>query len=215
MVRAADGEGSVGAVAFGAPPGLAWSPLGGPETFDAVDVGYVIAPADVALWEPSVEVAARSPGTVAAIVVTPEAEAAMHQVDRAMAWAGRGLEGDRYFDERGTFSNAHGRGYDLTLIEAEVLDSLNLPAGRLTPEEARRNIVTRGIDLHALVGEHFRVGDVECFGQRPCEPCAHLERLTAATGKPGTLRALIHKGGLRADVLSDGEIRVGDEIAPR
>jgi MOSC domain-containing protein YiiM len=215
MVRAADGEGCVGAVAFGAPPGLAWSPLGGPETFDAVEAGYVIAPADVALWGPAVDVAARSPGTVEAIVIAPEAEVAMHQVDRAVARAGRGLEGDRYFDERGTFSNVHGRGYDLTLIEAEALDTLDLASGRLTPEQARRNIVTRGIGLNALVGERFRVGDVECFAQRLCEPCAHLERLTAATGRPGTLRALIHKGGLRADVLNDGEIRVGDEIAPQ
>jgi len=215
MVRAADGEGCVGAVAFGAPPGLAWSPLGGPERFDAVEAGYVIAPADVALWGPAVDVAARSPGTVEAIVIAPEAEVAMHQVDRAVARAGRGLEGDRYFDERGTFSNVHGRGYDLTLIEAEALDTLDLPSGRLTPEQARRNIVTRGIGLNALVGERFRVGDVECFAQRLCEPCAHLERLTAATGRPGTLRALIHKGGLRADVLNDGEIRVGDEIAPQ
>jgi len=215
MVRAADGEGCVGAVAFGAPPGLAWSPLVGPETFEAVEAGYVIAPADVALWGPAVDVAARSPGTVEAIVIAPEAEVAMHQVDRAVARAGRGLEGDRYFDERGTFSNVHGRGYDLTLIEAEALDTLDLASGRLTPEQARRNIVTRGIGLNALVGERFRVGDVECFAQRLCEPCAHLERLTAATGRPGTLRALIHKGGLRADVLNDGEIRVGDEIAPQ
>ena len=57
----------------------------------------------------------------------------MHQVDRAMARAGRGLEGDRYFDQRGTFSNAHGRGYDLTLIEAEVLDTLDLPSGSPRP----------------------------------------------------------------------------------
>ena len=185
MVRAADGEGCVGAVAFGAPPGLAWNPLGGPETFDAVDVGYVIAPADVALWEPSVDVAARSPGTVEAIVVAPEAEAAMHQVDRAVARAGRGLEGDRYFDERGTFSNAHGRGYDLTLIEAEVLDSLDLPAGRLTPEEARRNIVTRGIDLNALVGERFRVGDVECFGAAAVRAVRALGALDGRDGEAG------------------------------
>jgi hypothetical protein len=215
LLRAGDGDGCVGAVAFGAPPGLAWSPLAGPEPFEAVEAGYMICPADVALWESSVEVAVRGPGTVEAIVVAPEAEAALHRIDRAVARAGRGLEGDRYFDERGTFSNAYGRGHDLTLIEAEALDGLDLPAGRLTPEEARRNIVTRGIDLNALVGAHFRVGEVECFGQRLCEPCAHLERLTAATGKPGTLRALIHRGGLRADVLSDGEIRVGDEIAPR
>jgi hypothetical protein len=205
MVRAADGDGHVGAVAFGAPPGLAWSPLGGPETFDAVDAGHLIAPADVALWAPTSEPGARGPGTVEAIVVAPDAAAAMQHVDRAVARAGRGLDGDRYFDERGTFSNVHGRGYDLTLVDAEVLDELDL-----SPEDARRNVVTRGIDLNALVGERFQVGDVACFGARLCEPCAHLERLT-----PGTLRPLIHKGGLRADVLSDGEIRVGDQIAPR
>lgn len=215
MVRAADGEGRIGVVAFGAPPGVAWSPLGGPETFDAVELGYMIAPADVALWAPSAAAASPGAGTVEAIVVAPEAEASTVQVDRAMARAGRGLEGDRYFDQRGTFSNAYGRGHDLTLIEAEVLDSVELPAGRLAPEDARRNLVTRGIDLNALVGKPFRVGDVECFGQRLCEPCAHLERLTAAAGKSGTLPALIHKGGLRADVLSDGAIRVGDEIAAR
>jgi MOSC domain-containing protein YiiM len=208
MLRAADGQGVVGAVAFGAPPGLAFSPLGGPEPFEAVELGYLVAPADVALGESSVG-ARRGPGTVEAIVVAPEAEAAMHQIERAVAVAGRGLEGDRYFDERGTFSNPHGRGYDLTLIEAEVLDGLDLPAGRLAPEDARRNIVTRGIDLNALVGEHFRVGDVECLGQRLCEPCAHLERLNDGAG---ILRPLVHRGGLRADILGDGTIRVGDQV---
>jgi MOSC domain-containing protein YiiM len=215
MLRSAEGEGCIGAVAFGAPPGLAWSPLGGPEAFDAVQLGYLIAPADVTLWAPSSSAAPRGVGKVEAVVVAPEAEAMMVRVDRALARAGCGLEGDRYFDQRGTFSNAQARGHDLTLIEAEVLDSLELPAGRLAPEEARRNVVTRGIDLNALVGERFTIGDVECFGQRLCEPCAHLERLTAQAGKSGTLRALIHKGGLRADVLSDGEIRVGDEVVAR
>ncbi len=214
MLRAAEGDGLVAAVAFGAPPGLVWSPLEGPERFDAVAEGYVIGPADVALWSAPRAASAGRAGTVQAIVIAPEAEAPMHRVRRAVTRAGRGLEGDRYFDQRGTFSNAYGRGHDLTLIQVEVLEGLGLPGGRLAPEEARRNVVTRGIDLNALVGQHFRVGEVECFGQRLCEPCAHLERLTAATGKPGTLRALIHKGGLRADVRSDGEISVGDEIAP-
>jgi hypothetical protein len=213
LVRAADGDGHVGAVAFGAPPGLAWHPLGGPETFAAVELGYVVAPADVALWAPSERHDARAAGSVEAIVVAPDAEAAMVAVDRAAARAGRGLEGDRYWAARGTFTNAHARGHDLTLIEAEVLDALTLPGGRLAPQDARRNVVTRGIDLNALVGRRFRVGEVECFGQRLCEPCAHLERLTAGAGKPGVLRALIHRGGLRADVLADGEIRVGDAIA--
>lgn len=78
----------------------------------------------------------------------------------------------------------------------------------IAPAEARRNLVVRGVSLDGLIGKRFRVGEVECFGQRRCEPCAHLERLT----RPGVLRGLVHRGGLRADVLSDGEIRVGDRI---
>lgn len=212
LLRAADGNGEVAVVAFGSPPGIAWNPLDGAETFDAVQVGYVVAPADVALWAPAARPPGRSQGTVEAIVVAPAAEAEAVRIDSAQARAGRGLKGDRYFDGRGTFSDAYDRGHDLTLIEAEVLEQLDLPAGGLRPEDARRNIVARGIDLNALVGQRFRIGDIECFGQRLCEPCAHLERLTAAGGKPGVLRALIHKGGLRADVLSDGEIRVGHPI---
>jgi hypothetical protein len=213
LLRAAEGDGRIGAVAFGAPPGLVWKPLGGPETFEAVELGYMIAPADVALWAPPSREGARRAGTVEAIVIAAEAEGDTARVERATARAGRGLEGDRYFEQRGTFSNAHGRGHDLTLIEAEVIDELTLPEGRLAADEARRNIVTRGIDLDALVGKRFMIGEIECFGQRLCEPCAHLERLTAAAGKPGTLRALIHKGGLRADVLTDGEIGVGSAVA--
>src|SRR5215210_1397238 len=190
LLPAPDGRGEVGAVAFGSPPGLAWDPSQSEAGFEAVERGFVIAPADVALWAPPPADTARRTGTVEAVVVAPEAEAVMVRVDRAEVRSGRGLEGDRYFDGRGTFSDAHGRGHDLTLIEAEVLEDLGL-----APEGARRNVVTRGIDLNALVGERFSVGDVECFGQRLCEPCAHLERLT-----PGTLRPLIHCGGLRADV---------------
>lgn len=165
----------------------------------------MIAAADVALWAPPATAGARRAGTVEAVLIAPAAEPAMVGVERAVVRAGRGLEGDRYFDGRGTFSQAHDRGHDLTLIEADVLDALGL-----APEGARRNLVTRGIDLNALVGEHFTIGGVECFGQRLCEPCAHLERLT-----PGTLRPLIHQGGLRADVLTDGEIGSGDAIAAR
>jgi MOSC domain-containing protein YiiM len=214
LLRAADGDGRIGAVAFGPPPDLAWHPLGGPETFDAVELGYLIAPADVTLWAPTPTESSRRAGSVEAIVVAPDAEVAMVRLERATLRAGRGVEGDRYFEQRGTFTNAYGRGHDLTLIEAEVLDALRLPAGRLAAEDARRNVVTRGIDLNALVGQRFRIGDVECFGQRLCEPCAHLKRLADQAGKPGTLRALIHKGGLRADVLTDGEVRVGSPIAP-
>jgi hypothetical protein len=196
------GDGEVGAVAFGSPPGVAWNPLGTDEPFETVQRGFVIAPADVAIWDsPAIETPQRA-GVVEAIVVAADAEGPMVRVDRSIARADRGLEGDRYYEQRGTFSGTRSRGHDLTLIDAGVLDELGL-----TPEDARRNVVTRGIDLNALVGERFRVGDVECFGQRLCEPCAHLERLT-----PGTLRPMIHKGGLRADVLADGQIALGDEV---
>jgi hypothetical protein len=214
LMESDDGEGRVAGVAFGAPPGLAWHPFGGPETFADVHEGYVIAPSDVVVWTDTEAGSPRESGTVEAILVAPEAEGPLHRVDSALARAGRGLEGDRYFEHRGTFSSTHSRGHDLTLIEAEVLDTLGLPAGELAPEEARRNIVTRGIDLNALVGRSFRLGAVECFAQRLCEPCAHLERLCSDVGKPGTLRALIHKGGLRADVLADGEVRIGDAVLP-
>jgi MOSC domain-containing protein YiiM len=132
----------------------------------------------------------------------------MRLVEHATVRAGRGVQGDRYFDGRGTFSNRYATGVDLTLIEGEALDDLVLPSGRLAPEEARRNVVTRGIDLNALVATRFCVDDVACVGRRLCEPCAHLQRLT----HPDTLRGLVHRGGLRADVLSDGVIHVGDRV---
>ncbi len=130
--------------------------------------------------------------------VTPSAEAI----------AGRGLRGDRYERGAGTFSNPNGRGYDLTLVEAEALEELAAGGIQLAPAEARRNLVVRGVALDALIGRRFRVGEVECFGQRRCEPCAHLERLT----RPGVLRGLVHRGGLRADVLSGGTIGLGDPV---
>ena len=106
---------------------------------------------------------------------------------------------------------------ELDVAEVPVPDEGHpqLPAGRLAPEEARRNLVTRGIELNALVGTHFRVGDVECFGQRLCEPCAHLERLTAEAGRLARCGRSSTQAVCGADVLSDGVIRVGDDIAAR
>jgi MOSC domain-containing protein YiiM len=80
----------------------------------------------------------------------------------------------------------------------------------LLPIEARRNLLVRGIALDDLIGRRFRVGEVECYGQRRCEPCSHLEGLT----RPGVLRGLVHRGGLRADILSGCSIRSpGCEVA--
>ncbi len=153
----------------------------------------------------------RSVGEVVGIFVTEAKAGAMRSVNAATAIAGRGLEGDRYAAGAGTFTPHSNRlrGYDVTLIESEVLDRLTLPDGsRLAPEESRRNVVTGGIDLNALVGKEFRIGSVRAFGQRLCEPCLHLQRLT----RRGVVAGLVHKGGLRADLLGDGEIRVGERI---
>ena len=187
------------AVAFGSPPGLAWAPLGG--TFEEVERGFVVAPADVALWDAKRRPETRTEGRVEAIAVAPRKEAPMVTVNEARAEPGRGLQGDRYFDGAGTFSNRYANGHELTLIEAEATD---------LAVEARRNVVTRGIDLNALVGRRFTIGEVECVGRRLCEPCAHLEKLT----RPGVLRALVHIGGLRADIVAGGTIHVGDAVRP-
>jgi MOSC domain-containing protein YiiM len=97
----------------------------------------------------------------------------------------QGLRGDRYERGAGTFSNPEGRGYDLTLVEAEALEELSAKGVELAPAEARRNLVVRGIALDDLIGRRFGVGEVECLGQRRCEPCSHLERLT----RPGCCAA--------------------------
>ena len=199
---------------FGSPPGAVLSPqssalLGRAAADLPVAEGYVVAPFDPA-WSTDLARPAQR-GRVEAVAIADRAEAPMQLVTTARAMPGRGLDGDRYANGVGTFTPRSGRGvgYDLTLIEAEVLDELTLTDGhRLGYAEARRNIVSRGIDLNTLVGQRFRVGDVECVGRRLCEPCAHLERLTHG----GVLRKLIHRGGLRADILTAGNITVGAAI---
>ena len=143
-------------------------------------------------------------GSVVGLLVALHAEEPLVRTDSVKAAAGRGLEGDRYFHGRGTFSGT-GRGYQVTLVEAEALDDVDL-----SWEQARRNVVTRGIALNGLVGRPFSVGTAECIGRRLAEPCSHLERLT----RPGLLRPLVHRAGLRADILRDGEIRLGDSVVP-
>ena len=208
----ADADNAAAVLMFGTPSGVVLSPQDGSLLGRAaIDLpireGYVLCGLDPAFIAPTSPLP-KLRGTVAAIALAERAGGEMHTVDRAQALADRGLDGDRYAAKAGTFTPAMdtSRGYDLTLIEAEVIDTLTLPEGRsLGYAEARRNIVTHGIDLNALVGRRFRVGNVECRGQRLCEPCAHLERLTTK----GALRGLIHCGGLRADVLSDGEVTTG------
>lgn len=166
------------------------------------DAGWLVSQLDLHLGITHPYGFATGTGTVAALLVAADAEAPMTPVPSAAAVAGRGLEGDRYGAGRGTFSG-RGRGYELTLVAAEALEEAGV-----SWEEARRNVVTRGIDLNALAGRAFRVGSVECIGRRLAEPCAHLERLT----RPGIMRPLVHRAGLRADILTGGRIEIGDAV---
>ena len=150
-------------------------------------------------------------GTVIAIHVAPAGAAPMRSVANAQVVVGRGLEGDRYYSKLGTYSNQAGSGRDVTLIEIEAIEGLKRDYEvQLDPGQSRRNIVTRGIALNHLVEQEFCIGDVVLRGTRLCEPCAHMEKLTVK----GAMRGLIHRGGLRAEIIKGGTIRIGDRILP-
>src|SRR5688572_19415711 len=117
-------------------------------------------------------------GSVEAIYIAAHAEQLPRAVESVAAIAGKGLEGDRYFDEGGTFSdNPRSNGRDITLIEAEAVEGLGRDTGiELSQAETRRNVVTRGVALNDLVGRRFTVGEIECLGRRLCDPCSHLQK---------------------------------------
>lgn len=148
-------------------------------------------------------------GTVVSIHIASEAEGRMVAVTEARAMPGKGLEGDRYFQQTGTYSVKPGPDREVTLIEAEAVEALRRDYGvTLEPGESRRNITTRGVPLNFLVGKEFTVGPVSLRGIRLCEPCGHLEDLT----REGTRAGLVHRGGLRAQILTAGVIRAGDLV---
>ncbi len=151
-------------------------------------------------------------GTVVSIHVAKGAAESMASVPQVRAVPGKGLEGDRYFKATGTYSQTPGTGREVTLIEAEAIEALkrdyeiDFEAG-----VSRRNIITRAVPLNHLVGREFQVGTVAMRGLRLCEPCSHLEKVSGQAVRKG----LAHRGGLRAQILTEGIIRPGDPIQPR
>lgn len=207
--------GSAGAavLAFGTPPGVVLSPQDPALLGRATAELPLTAAWAVASLDPVLRAATSAPdlrGTVVGLAVAPRAGAPVQLLGSATARAGRGLDGDRYAAGAGTFTprGGHRPGYDLTLVAAEVLDELTAAGHPVDLAATRRNVLTRGLDVNALVGRTFRIGDVRCVGRRLCEPCVHLDRVSGTA----LLRPLIHRGGLRADVLSDGTIRTGDPV---
>jgi MOSC domain-containing protein YiiM len=148
-------------------------------------------------------------GRVEAIFTAPAAGAAALRRARVVATPGVGLQGDRYAAGIGHWSPDKRSGRDLTLIEAEVIDSLCEEMGlALDVGVLRRNVVTRGVRLNDLVGVRFRIGPLLVYGTRLCEPCEYLVQIVGAP----LLAPLVHRGGLRVDVLSAGELVEGAEI---
>jgi MOSC domain-containing protein YiiM len=148
-------------------------------------------------------------GEILSIYIRPEAGQPMRAMDQVRAVPGRGLEGDHYYYSSATTDTTQDSSREVTLIELETLQAakrdyeLNLELG-----ESRRNLITRNVPLNHLVGKEFQVGDVRLLGLRLCEPCSHLASLT---NKP-VIKPLVHRGGLRAKILSEGLIRVGDSV---
>jgi MOSC domain-containing protein YiiM len=146
-------------------------------------------------------------GHVVEINIAAEESARCEPVHSLVAEAGKGLVGDRNHNAGGV-----GEGEAITLIELEALEGLEADTGiRLSAADSRRNVCTSGIGLNDLVGRRFRVGEALCEGVELCEPCNHLAKLN---DEFGILRGLVHRGGLRADVLEGGRIAVGDQVAP-
>jgi MOSC domain-containing protein YiiM len=149
-----------------------------------------------------------STGTIEFIYIAPAATATTVSVKEVLAIPGVGLEGDRYASGKGTFSKPE-PDYELTLIEAESVEALKRDYDvELAPGESRRNLVTRGVALNHLVGRDFQIGDVKAHGIRLCEPCDHLQRVTGRE----LIKGLRHRGGLRAQILTQGTIRIGDQV---
>ncbi len=146
-------------------------------------------------------------GMVVLISIAKAGGDATASTDQVRAVAGRGLKGDRYFNKAGTFSNSPGDGREVTLIESEAIDSVARDCGRkLAYKDTRRNIVTRGVALNDLIDKEFRVGDVRMLGVRLCEPCK------VSFPDADVKNALVSRGGLRADILNDGVISIGDSV---
>lgn len=144
------------------------------------------------------------PGRIVALGLAREAAAPIEPQAWVDLAAGIGVAGDRYARGVGTWEGWPDR--EVTLVEAETADALRIDALAL-----RRNVVTRGVPLATLEGRRFRAGTAILEGVRPCDPCAHLERLTR---RPGLLQALAGRGGLRARVVDAGRVAVGDAVEP-
>ena len=151
-------------------------------------------------------------GSILGIYIAPRKGAGVMGYQKVSLRAGKGIEGDRYFSQTGkNRSNYKGQpDWEITLIESEVIKAFNQQRGHSFHEsDFRRNLVTQGVGLNDLVGKTFTINNVSFYGVQLCEPCASLQRCLAVSILP----ELIGKGGLRAQIRSNGVIAVGDKLS--
>lgn len=163
----------------------------------------------IELWRGFKPAGAAWQGSVAAIYIAPEPAAEMVSLREVRALADRGLEGDRFL--RASWRAVNRSDKAVSLIEDEVLQLAARELGvESIADKTRRNIVTRGVPLLELLHREFSVGGVRLRGIRLFEPCGHLVKVTRM---PGIFAALHHRSGLKAAILTDGIIKVGDRVA--
>ena len=148
-------------------------------------------------------------GKVEGIYISPNRGEPTMLIDQAHVVPRMGIEGDRYFTRHGTRKADSKPGREITLIEMEAIEAICQEDGiSITPDQTRRNIVTRGVSLNDLVGQHFKIGTIQLRGIRLCEPCNYL----AGRTDPRILHSMAHRGGLRAEIISEGIIHINDVI---
>ncbi len=129
---------------------------------------------------------------------------AIEELDSIEVLADKGIVGDRHFKD---FNDPY---CQLSLIESENIDYYNNKYGLNIPYvNFRRNIVTKGIKLNELIGKKLKIGKVEVEGVDLCRPCRHL---TETLGQDNILKEFLRRGGLRCQILSSSNIKVGDKI---
>lgn len=149
-----------------------------------------------------------SNGKVVGIYIAPQRGEPTEWVEQVHVICGCGIEGDRYFRQPGELDDQPKTGRQLTLIEVETIEAMCQDGIQITPDKTRRNIISRGISLNSLVGKEFVIGTIRLRGVRLCEPCDYL----ASKTDPRVVHSMAHRGGLRADILTDGFIHIDDLI---
>jgi MOSC domain-containing protein YiiM len=143
---------------------------------------------------------------IKAIFIAKERNGIIEAPPSASLVPGKGIVGDRYFLD----ANRPSPDCEVSFIESENIDAYNRAhPNRIEYWQPRRNVLTQWVDLNALVGKVFHVGECAFEGIMPCEPCALFQKRTS----PNALKWFLGKGGLRARILSQGMIRIGDALS--